>query len=108
MRGDETVPFFNVVAERCKHVCMGRRSEELIAQSGALALVTNLVMAWNMPQMQATLDRWRAQGREIAPQILHHITPMAFEGINCGGGWSSPWSDTGHDCCRRVRHRRRR
>ncbi len=63
----------------------GRRTEELIAQSGALALVTNLVMAWNTHQMQATLDRWRAQGRQIDPQILHHITPMGFEGINFGG-----------------------
>jgi len=29
----------------------GRRTEELIAQSGALALVTNLVMAWNTHHM---------------------------------------------------------
>jgi Tn3 transposase DDE domain len=63
----------------------GRRAEELIAQSGALALVTNLVMAWNTHQMQVTLDRWRKQNREIDPQILHHITPMGFEGINFGG-----------------------
>jgi hypothetical protein len=63
----------------------GRRAEELIAQSGALALVTNLVMAWNTHQMQATLNRWRAEGRQIDPQILHHITPMGFEGINFGG-----------------------
>jgi hypothetical protein len=48
-------------------------------------LVTNLVMAWNTHQMQATLDRWRVQNREIDPQILHHITPMGFEGINFGG-----------------------
>lgn len=63
----------------------GRRAEELIAQSGALALVTNLVMAWNTHQMQATLDRWRGEGRSIDRQILHHITPMGFEGINFGG-----------------------
>jgi TnpA family transposase len=63
----------------------GRRTEEIIAQSGALALVTNLVMAWNTHQMQATLDRWQAQGRQIDSQILHHITPMGFEGINFGG-----------------------
>ncbi len=63
----------------------GRRGEELIAQSGALALVTNLVMAWNTHQMQAILDCWRAQGPQIDPQILHHITPMGFEGINFGG-----------------------
>ena len=24
----------------------------------------------------------RADGRQIDPQILHHITPMGFEGIN--------------------------
>ena len=63
----------------------GRRTEELIAQSGALALVTNLVMAWNTHHMQRTLDRWRVQNREIDPKILHHITPMGFEGINFGG-----------------------
>jgi TnpA family transposase len=63
----------------------GRRTEELIAQSGTLSLVTNLVMAWNTHQLQATLDRWRAEGRQIDPQILHHITPMGFEGINFGG-----------------------
>jgi len=68
----------------------GRRTEELVAQSGALALVTNLVMAWNTHQMQATLDRWRAQGRQIDPQVLHHITPMGFEGINFGGILVSP------------------
>jgi hypothetical protein len=48
-------------------------------------LVTNLVMAWNTHQMQATLDRWRAGGRQIDPKILHHITPMGFEEINFGG-----------------------
>jgi hypothetical protein len=83
----------------------GRRTEELIAQSGALALVTNLVMAWNTHQMQATLDRWRAKGREIDPQILHHITPMGFEGINFGASWSFPLTGTGRDYSRRARHR---
>jgi hypothetical protein len=33
----------------------------------------------------ATLDRWRAEGRQIDPQILHLITPMGFEGVNFGG-----------------------
>jgi len=50
----------------------------------SLALVTNLVMAWNTHQMQATLDRSRAQGRQIDPQVLHHITPMGLEDINFG------------------------
>jgi hypothetical protein len=41
----------------------------------------------NTHQMQATLDRWQMQGRQIDPPILHHITPMGFEGINFGGIW---------------------
>ena len=63
----------------------GRRTEELVAQSGALSLVTNLVMAWNTHQMQHTLDQWRTEGRDIDLQILHHITPMGFEHINLAG-----------------------
>jgi hypothetical protein len=58
------------------------------AQSGALALalVTNLVMAWNTHQMQATLDRWRTSGgRNVDPAILSHITPMGFEKVNFDG-----------------------
>jgi Tn3 transposase DDE domain len=64
----------------------GQRAEELIAQSGALSLVTNLVMAWNTHQMQLTLGRWRAEGppryRRANPA---HITPMGFEHINFAG-----------------------
>jgi hypothetical protein len=63
----------------------GRRAEELVAQSGALSLLTNLVMAWNAHQMQLTIDRWHTEGRDIDSQILHHTTPMGFERINFGG-----------------------
>jgi TnpA family transposase len=69
----------------------GRRSEELGAQSAALALVTNLVMAWNTHQMQATLERWRSAGqRQMDPGILAHLTPMGFEHINFDGVLSFP------------------
>jgi hypothetical protein len=64
----------------------GRRVEELSAQSGALALVTNLVMAWNTHHMQATLDHWRSTGqREVDADTLSHLTPMGFEHINFEG-----------------------
>ena len=64
----------------------GRRAEELGAQSGALALVTNLVMAWNTHQMQATLDRWRTSGeRKVDAAILSHITPTGFDKVNFDG-----------------------
>lgn len=86
----------------------GRRNEEVIAQSGALVLVTNLVMAWNTHHMQATLDRWRLQNREIDPQILHHITPMGFEGINFGGILVFPLARHRSRLCHRARNRPRR
>lgn len=35
--------------------------------------------------MQATLDLWLTQGRQIDSLVLHHITPMGFETINFGG-----------------------
>jgi hypothetical protein len=43
-------------------------------------MVTNLVMAWNTHQSQATLNRWQMQGRQNDPQILHPITPDGIRG----------------------------
>jgi len=64
----------------------GRRAEELSAQSGALALVTNLVIAWNTHALQVTLNRWHAEfGKKIDRATLRHITPMGFEHINFNG-----------------------
>jgi TnpA family transposase len=61
----------------------GRRAKELSTQSGALALVTNLVIAWNTHALQATLNRWHAElGKKIDRGTLRHITPMGFERIN--------------------------
>ena len=69
----------------------GRRTEELSAQSGALALVTNLVMASNTHHMQATLDQWKATGeRQFDPETLAHLTPMGFEHINFDGVLAFP------------------
>jgi hypothetical protein len=53
--------------------------------------VTNVLMAWNTHQMEGTLNLWRAQGRQIDAQILHHITPMGFERINFRGRGSHSW-----------------
>jgi hypothetical protein len=69
----------------------GRRAAELSAQSGALALVTNLVMAWNTHQMQAILDRWQATcERTVDPLTASHLTPMGFEHINFDGVLAFP------------------
>ncbi|HEU4692186.1 MAG TPA: Tn3 family transposase [Vicinamibacterales bacterium] len=71
----------------------GRRAEELSAQSGALALVKNLVMAWNTHQMQGTLDRWQATGeRQVDASTAAHLTPMGFEHINFDGVLAFPLS----------------
>ena len=64
----------------------GRRQEELVAQSGSLTLLTNLVMAWNTAKLQSGLDRWRAEtGRRIHGETLRHISPAGFEHINFDG-----------------------
>jgi hypothetical protein len=53
------------------------------AQSGALALVTNLVMAH---QMQARPDRWRTSNdHKVDTAILRHITPTGFDKVNFDG-----------------------
>jgi hypothetical protein len=55
-------------------------------------LVTNLVMAWNTHQMQATLERWRRTGqRPVDPEVLSHLTPMGFEHIKFDGVLTFPW-----------------
>ena len=64
----------------------GRRQEELVAQSGSLTLVTNLVMASNTAKMQDALDRWRSEtGRRIPGHALRHVSPAGFEHINFDG-----------------------
>ncbi len=64
----------------------GSDAEELGAQSGSLALVTNLVMAWNTHQMQATLDRWHLTGeRQVDSETARHLPPTGSEHINFDG-----------------------
>ncbi|HUP06496.1 MAG TPA: Tn3 family transposase, partial [Caldimonas sp.] len=62
------------------------RQEELVAQSGSLTLLTNLVMASNTAKMQDALDRWRSEtGRRIPGHALRHVSPAGFEHINFDG-----------------------
>jgi TnpA family transposase len=64
---------------RAKH---GRSREELTAISGALTLLTNVVMAWNTAQMQRFADaRWGPRGSPA----LARIAPVAFAHINMRG-----------------------
>ncbi len=71
----------------------GRRREELSAISGSLTLLSNITMAWMTHRMQGVLDRWkREDGRSIERDILRHIGPARFEGVNFRGKFDFPLS----------------
>jgi TnpA family transposase len=60
----------------------GRSRQELVAISGALTLLTNVVMAWNTAQMQRLAEaRWGGR----PPAVLARIAPVAFAHINLRG-----------------------
>lgn len=64
----------------------GRRREELAAQSGALALLTNITMAWNTHHMDKVHKMWREQDPEkVTAPMLRHITPVRYAHINFRG-----------------------
>ena len=69
----------------------GRRPEELVDQSGALTLLTNLVLARNTAELQRALERWRAEtGRRIHDATHRHISPANFEQSNVNGALMFP------------------
>jgi TnpA family transposase len=69
----------------------GRRHEELLAISGSLTLLTNMVMAWTTQRMQQVLDTWQRTGtRRVEPDLLRHIGPMHFQNINFRGEMAFP------------------
>jgi TnpA family transposase len=63
----------------------GRRGDELRAISGAHALLTNVVIAWNTMKMQEVVDRWRAQRHPIRDDWLRRMGPVHFGHINFRG-----------------------
>jgi len=69
----------------------GRRHEELIAISGSLTLLTNMVMAWMTQRIQQVLDTWQRTGtRCVEPELLRHVAPMHFQNINFRGEMQFP------------------
>lgn len=60
----------------------GRRNEELVAISGALTLLTNIVMAFNTHRMQIQIDD---NPKLDQPDLLAHIAPHAVGHINLRG-----------------------
>jgi TnpA family transposase len=71
----------------------GRQREELVAISGSLSLLANVVMAWMTQRMQQVLDTWQEAGaRRVDSEILRHIAPVHFEDINFRGTMQFPMS----------------
>jgi len=60
----------------------GRRNEELVAISGALSLLTNIMMAFNTERMQAQID---VDPTLDQPELLARIAPHAVGDINLRG-----------------------
>ena len=63
----------------------GVRSEELVAQSGSLTLITNVVMAHNTQALQGVIDRRDREGHAISADIIRHLSPTAFAQVNFMG-----------------------
>jgi TnpA family transposase len=68
----------------------GRRCDEMIAISGSLTLLTNLVIAWNTQRMQTTLDDWQRKGHGIDDDWLRRLGPAHFAHVNFSGTLSFP------------------
>lgn len=68
----------------------GRRHDEMVAISGSLTLLTNIVIAWNTQRMQLTLDRWQRKGQGIDDDWLRRLGPAHFAHVNFRGTLSFP------------------
>lgn len=63
----------------------GRRRQEMAAISGAHALLTNIVLAWNTNRMDTVVARLNRDGVGIEEDWLRRIGPAHFSHINFRG-----------------------
>jgi len=63
----------------------GRRRQEMAAISGAHALLTNIVLAWNTNRMDTAVARLNRDGVGIEEDWLRRIGPAHFSHINFRG-----------------------
>ena len=66
-------------------VTRARRSDELMAISGAHTMLTNVVIAWNTMKMQEVVDTWRARKEPTEDAWIRRMGPVHFEHINFRG-----------------------
>jgi hypothetical protein len=90
-RGESTPTLMRAIHYGSLTAARGRRREELIAISESLTLLANLAMSWMTHHMQRVLDVWRREsGSGIEADVLKHIGPVHFEGINFRGTFDFP------------------
>ena len=63
----------------------GRRREEMATLSGAHALLTNAVLAWNTQRMDDVVGQLRARGTTLGDEWLERIGPAHFAHVNFHG-----------------------
>jgi TnpA family transposase len=61
----------------------GRSLPQIAAISGALSLLTNIVMLWNTIRLQSVLDTH--DPLKFPPEHLKHVAPVAYRHINMHG-----------------------
>jgi TnpA family transposase len=66
----------------------GRRRDEMKVISGAHALLTNIVLAWNTNRMNEVVERLRKDGMKIDDAWLRRMGPGHFGHINFRGVFS--------------------
>ncbi len=82
----------------------------MIAISGSLSLLTNLVMGWTASKMQASVAALTAEGMVIAPQVWRHISLARHARVNFRGTFNfalekyeALWQEEGDDRAARAR-----
>jgi len=89
-RGESVHQLQRAIYSSKVHHDRGRRQDEMIAISGSLTLLTNLVIAWNTQRMQTTADAWRRKGQRIEDDWLRRMGPAHFAHVNFRGIMSFP------------------
>jgi len=71
----------------------GRTDEAMIAISGSLALLANLVMAWTTRRMQMAVESMAKRGIEAPPGVIAHTGPARLWNVNLRGTLHFPIDD---------------
>jgi hypothetical protein len=57
-------------------------------QLGSLGLVVNVIVLWNTIYIGAALNQLRAEGYEVKPEDVTHLSPLSFAHINMLGRYA--------------------